>query len=97
MPTDFDPEEFRPDDLKLERLWDRDPEFRRLWVERCKAERAFRQAENSETAPREYVPVVERVNKARQLLNEYLNTKGLVHLSVWQGKRTTRDLTGRPT
>ncbi len=86
MATEFDPEECRPTDLELERLWDHDPEFRGLRVEWCKAERAFRQAADSETPPREYAPVVERVNKARQLLNEYLNSKGVGHLSVWQGK-----------
>jgi len=86
MPAEFDPEKFRPDDLELERLWDRDPEFRRLWVERCKAERALEQVLDSVSSSKERIAVVERVNKARQVLNEYLNSKGLGHLSVWQGK-----------
>lgn len=77
MPAEFDPEECRPDDLELERLWDHDPEFQRLRVEWCKAERAFRQAANSEIPPREYAPIVERYKTACQAHDEYLKKKGL--------------------
>ena len=82
MPAEFDPEEFRPDDPELERLWVHDPEFQRLRVEWCKADRAFHQAANSEIPPREYVPIVERYKTACQAHNEYLKRKGLGHLSV---------------
>ena len=77
MSAEFDPEECRPDGLELEPLWDHDPEFKRLRVAWCKAERAFHQAANTETAPREYGPIVERYKTACQAYNEYLKRKGL--------------------
>ncbi len=86
MPAEFDPEECRPDDLELERLWDHDPEFRGLRVEWCKAETAERQVADSVSSTTERSAAAVRVNKARQVLNEYLIRKGLGHLAVWQGK-----------
>ena len=89
MPAEIDPEEFRPDDLELARLWDQYPEFRPLWVEWCKAERAEYQVANSVSSTTERAAAAERVKKAGQVLNEYLNRKGLDHLAVWQGKDHT--------
>jgi len=96
MAREFDSEQFRPDDLETERFYDSDPQFRRLWVEKCRAERdASRLSGTVEfRAPgqnyRPDVPVVttteaqevaSRLARARQELKEYCDQKGLPDLS----------------
>ncbi len=96
MAREFDPEQFRPDDLEAERLYDQDPEFRRLWVEECQAERDFSRLAGTVEfrAPgqdyRSDAPVVSttesaevwsRLQRAKQELKEYCDKKGLPDLS----------------
>lgn len=99
MAGEFDPEEFRPDDLEAERLYDSDPEFRRLWVEKCQAKRdayplvgtvGFRAEGQGHPSNARVVSTTEdaevwsRLQRAEQELKEYCDKKGLPDLSQRQ-------------
>ncbi len=99
MARELDPEQFRPDDLEAERSYDSDPEFRRLWVEKCQAERdasrltgtvSFRtegqgyRSDAPVVSTTEDAEVWSRLQRTKQKVKEYCHKKGLPDLSQRQ-------------